>query len=220
MTCGIICPSGSGLMNLLFRILCGFGSWCLCHALSFVIFIIIFAIGYFYWISRSERTKGRWKLYSYFALIIFLLIIFYPSIKALLFTSPFIPPATPIYTCDVCPGHGSPCILSCNSNLLNLNTSTRQQFAIYPSPELLPYTLNITLINDAGSGYDLFTKWDPTFLQCPNSTNSGNSAYDCASFNGGSCDTIMTDANNNRFTVEFNATEGISGLYDLNISCY
>jgi hypothetical protein len=100
--CGIVCPASTDKLSFFMRLLCNFGTWTFCHALSFVIIIIIFVGGYLYWISRKEETKRNVKIVGYVLLTIFLVSVFYPSIKALFFGNPFTSTTTTTTTIEDC----------------------------------------------------------------------------------------------------------------------
>jgi hypothetical protein len=99
--CGISCTStDKGLLAFFIQLTCNTGTWIFCHALSLVLVIIILIIIGLFWIMKPESERNRIKLYGKAIFIILLLIMFFPTIKGLLFTSPFVSP--PIPDCSDC----------------------------------------------------------------------------------------------------------------------
>lgn len=177
--CGIVCPTVEGKATFFSKIWCGFWTWALCSVVAWIIFIIIIVIGFAYWITRNNQQQGRIKLYFYVGITILLLFIFGGTIKALLFTSPFIPPPTPeiYFACDDPCIIDIRCVLSCSdsppffhTNATNRHTTTEEYYGLSAFPGD-PSNKTVYMYPTGSVNYDIMTIWNNTGdCTIPNST--------------------------------------------------
>lgn len=90
MTCGISCPLSDGSkMGFVLRLMCNAGSWIMCSPLSLVFIIIGIVAFYFIWSRIEDDKRDKIGIFFKLGLTVLLLIVFFPSIKAFLFSSPY-----------------------------------------------------------------------------------------------------------------------------------